>query len=259
MNDVIKRLTIDDIYKIKLKYIEQMKELNEIDMQLGFTMKEINAHPPFRIDYRFENYKQNPSIIYFDKYAWYYLIKIYELEKYMLCTEYDKIYKQIIDTNNFPEFTPDNAIGWLDGLKHLIYENVKQMMQDVYDKLINKTYHTGVRETKKRNNSGVDKWFILTTYDYNYMYNNYREMPTITDDLEKLCYIIDGKKLPDITIKNKMKSDKSTEAENDYFKIKVCQNGNTHYKIKPDMLEKLNKLGSNKNSIGEKIKIKIFQ
>ena len=55
-----------------------------------------------------------------------------------------------------------------------------------------------------------------------------------------------------------MRADKLTILENDYFRIKVCKNGNTHYTIFEDTLKKLNSYCNDGKSIGENIKIKIF-
>jgi hypothetical protein len=47
--------------------------------------------------------------------------------------------------------------------------------------------------------------------------------------------------------------------ENDYFSVKFCKNGNTHYTMNEEIREKLNKWGPEGNIIGENIKIKIFE
>ena len=103
-----------------------------------------------------------------------------------------------------------------------------------------------------------DEHFIISTGDH-YSINWYNDRPTITDDLEKACYIIDGKALPDTTIKNTMRRSKIWESENPYFKIRICKNGNTHYWINDEIRNRLNYFGAKRGIIGQDCKIKIFE
>mgnify|MGYP001180852408 FL=1 len=121
---------------------------------------------------------------------------------------------------------------------------------------MNGIYYTG-NVKKKRNNSKIEKRFILLTYDYDSIYG-YSNRNTITDDLEKICYLINGIKLPEKTLKQKMYENKEGIGENDYFKIKVCKNGNTHYELDDDIVVKLNTICADRNAIGDAIKIKVF-
>ena len=261
MNEIVKRFTIEDIYKMKIEVLNQIKLIQNTDKELEKTLEPFHGHRPYRIDWRFGIYCDNPEEKNIDCVCWNYLVNMFHMEKYMLCTEYDKMRAEV---NNFktPIFNLENAKSWLESLKSQIHSNVKTMLKSVYDKIINGTYRTGSgysnQKKKKRNNSEIDKWFILSTCDWNTMYSYWTSGPTITDDLEKACYILDGKTVPDITIKEKMKSDKLTEAENEYFRIRICKNGNTHYRIFDDTRNKLNMIGPDGNIIGEKIRIKVF-
>ena len=142
-----------------------------------------------------------------DQRCWMYLIKLYSLEKYMLCTEYQKL-KDKITYFDFPVFNVENANSCVLSLKSMVYESIQKLIEDVFERITQETYYTGSgysnRKEKKRNNNGIDKHFIITTGD-NYAINWYSGRPTITDDLEKACYIIDGQELPEVTIKNAMR------------------------------------------------------
>jgi len=136
------------------------------------------------------------------------------------------------------------------------------LIEDVFNRITNEDYFTGSgysnRTRKKRNNNGIDKHFIITTNDH-YHLGWYSGKPTITDDLEKACYILDGQSVPEITIKETMRRGKIWESENKYFRIRVCKNGNTHYWLHDDIRNKLNLYGARKGIIGENIKIKVFE
>jgi hypothetical protein len=91
-------------------------------------------------------------------------------------------------------------------------------------------------------------------YGYSYGWGR----PTITDDLEKVCFILSGFPVPDVTCKDIMRRDKVREYKNEFFSLKICQNGNTHYWLNEDVRNKLNLIGSGHDRFGENIKIKIF-
>lgn len=259
---IIKRLTLQDIYLIKLKCIEKIEEIEKIQKEINDLFDSLEGYTPVRLDNKYNTHGKNRSEKYTDRTCWRLLIQMFELKKYMLCTKYDKM-SDDIENFNFPVFNIENANGWINDLKNVIYENVTELCKQVFENITNDCYYTGSgysnREKKKRNNNGIDNFFILTTYDYSNIFGYHWNRPTVTDDLEKCCYILDGKTLPDSTIKDKMRSEKINECANDYFNIKVCKNGNTHYKIiNNNIINKLNKIGAGNSKIGEDIKIKVF-
>lgn len=260
MDSLVKRKTIQDIFEIKINLLSQLKELEILSSKIDEKFKELNGYEPFRLEFRYDNYDNNKEVKYIDRTCWNYLVNLFELQKYMLCTEYKKM-REDIDKFNFPEFTIENANGYIESLKYIIFDNVKTMMKTVYNRIIEETYYTGTgysnRQKKKRNNNGIDKMFILMTCDYSRIFR-YSNSPTITDDLEKLCYILNGEKLPENTIIQEMCKGNKHEAENKYFKIKCCKNGNTHFWINEETRNKLNLYGSDPTKISENIKIKIF-
>jgi hypothetical protein len=249
------RMSIYDIYEIKRKSLTAYTEMERLDKEISSAMEEINDYDWY--DFRMRDCGEAEKQV--DKKCWRYLMRIFDLRKFMLCTEYDKASGEI-ESGNFPVFNIENAESWLLGLKSLVYENVQRLIEDVFNRITQETYRVGGWNgtKKKRNNNGIDKFFILSTGD-NYAMEWYSSRSTITDDLEKACYIIDGKQLPEQTIREAMRRGKIWESSNPYFRIRVCKNGNTHYWIDEKIREKLNLYGSRKNIIGENIKIKIFE
>lgn len=263
MGELKKQLTIEDIYEIRQKALNQFYDIERKCDEIKENLAEINNHSPFRLDIQKDgahgdDYRQ--KII--DKKCWFYLVAVYGLDKYMLCSDYKKMKDQLYNYN-FPEFTKDNAEAWLFGLKGMIYESVQKMIEKVFEGITNETYWTGgssysTKVKKKRNNDGIDKFFILSTSDYT-GYGWRWDHVSLTDDLEKACYLLDGKLLPKETLKIKAQSQKVLDVSNDYLKVKFCKNGNTHYAINEDIRSKLNYYGAKKGVFGEKIKIKIFE
>ena len=263
MNELIKRETIENMFRHKLSMLNGLEKLKNLDKKIDEEFHVYDGYGPYRIDWRLDNFHDNRQEKYVDRTLWRYLVGLYELQKYMLCTEYDKMIKEIEDFKT-PDFNVENANGWLTGLRAMIYENVRLMCKRVYAEIIQGHYYTGGSshwnaDKKKRNNNGVDSWFILSTNDYSRIFGYWKTTPTITDDLEKVCYILDGKSLPADTVIIQAKTDKVKEVECPYFKIKFCQNGNTHYKLTDKTKERLNLIGPDGNVIGENIRIKILE
>jgi hypothetical protein len=261
MPDIVKRQTIENMYEKKVWMLNQIGKMKQLDTELERCFEDVNGYSPARIDWKFDNFEKDREEKYIDRTMWFYLVNLFSLEKYMLCTDYDKMKNDVWEFRT-PQFSVENANGWLEGLKDLIFENVKTMVKDVYKRITGDVYFTGSgyanKKRKKRNNAGIDTNFIITTYDYSRVFSYWQNSPTITDDLEKVCYILDGKTLPDTTIIQEMKKGNLTKHGNDYFEIKLCQNGNTHYKLTDETRDRLNLCGPAEAVIGENIRIKVF-
>ncbi|MFA5048745.1 MAG: DUF4942 domain-containing protein [Patescibacteria group bacterium] len=271
MEDLIVRPNIADLYRMKLEYLENMSKLAVLDRDIHSLITPYNGYLSYDIKWG-HNFRESGRNLkaeecnekYIDRIIWGFLVKSYQLGKYMLCTKYSDL-KKSIENYESPVFNPENAIGWLSVLKEDVYENIEKLIVSVYQELITGTYHTGNgcnnRVKKKRNNSGVDTHFILGVSDYYYMNRECNLKPTFTDDLEKACYLLDGKKIPDITLKQRMYADKQYTGENEYMKIVVYQTSNTHYTLNEEIRAKFNRLSDNAGKIGKDIgvKIKIFE
>jgi len=259
--ELVARKSIQEIYLIKQDLLSAYKILEDTDSRIGKLFEGINSYSFHRLEYKNCSYGEDRTQKEIDKRIWSFLIRFYNLEKYMLCSEYDKLTKQIEDYS-FPVFDLENVNQWLTALKKVVYENIQKLIEDVFNRITKETYYTGSgyssRLKKKRNNNGIDRHFIITTND-NYSISYWSSKPTITDDLEKACYIMDGKTVPEITIKNLMNKGKIWDSKNDYFRIRICHNGNTHYWLNEQIRRKLNLYGAKRGVFGENIKIKIFE
>lgn len=258
------RKSVHDVFELKCRLMILYKTLEDTHDSIGRAFEEIDQYDfhDLNINARAEGPAEDRIEKAIDQRCWEYLIKLYQLEKYMLCTDYADMEKQI-DNFDFPKFTVENSNAWVSSLKHTIHTSVQKLIEDVFTRITEETYTTGssysTRVKKKRNNNGIDKNFIITTGDVNQI-RWYSNRPTITDDLEKACYIIDGKLLPEVTLKQSLHKEDRIEGENEYFKIRICNNGNTHYTWKKEEIrDRLNFYGSKRGVIGENIRIKILE
>lgn len=263
MSDIMIRHTVESLFAIRCKTIEKAKEMAKLNEEVSELYQEVNGYSPYRIENSNRiGYLQNDTEKSIDQALWRYLVKLYNLEKFMLCTDYEKMVKEIEEFRT-PDFTIENANGWIAGLKSTIRDNVNTLVKKVYAEITSGHYYTGGAgyrgEKKKRNNNGIDKNFILYTADWGTIFAYWSSKPSIMDDLEKVCYILNGKTLPEKTLRNVMKGGKVDTASNDYMSVRVCRNGNTHFAITDETRNLLNKFGPSGCTIGEDIKIKIFE
>lgn len=256
MNNIIKRLSVEDVIKLRMDSAREMHKLEEQMQVLDKTCKRLDGRMP--APYSLQKHYSSDAIKILDCRYWRYMVSYFHLEDYMLSSEYEKLSNQV-EHYQTPEFTYENVMGWVTGMKDLINHGVEELANSIYQKLINAKYITGGK-TKKRNNNGIDKRFILHSNDYGYRWS--ASSPTITDDLEKLCYILDGKQLPEVRMKQAIYNYENNyylgSTSCPYFSIKVCQNNNTHYCLTDETVARLNKIGANGNILGSDVKIKVF-
>jgi hypothetical protein len=258
--DIAPRHTVESMVALKAEILANLNEMERRSEAVNNLFKGLDDRGSIhRIEYDYRGYGEGILEKSVDQRFWRYLVQLFSLEKYMLCTDYQKLKKEI-EEYHFPRFDAESAQGWLAGLKGLIHDNVTTLVHSVFDAITQGTYYVGgySGSQKKRNNNGVDTRFILHTADYRVL-SYWSTDPTVTDDLEKVAYILDGKTLPEETLKSRMRTEKTLEAGNDYFRIKVCANGNTHYTLTDSLRDKLNKYGPSGAIIGEDIKIKIIE
>jgi hypothetical protein len=241
--EITTRQTIQSLINTRDAVIIAYVHIKDEKNKLENLFNTVRGHgSPLDISFSNQPYDK-PESVNFDKYFWLRLTELFSLERFMLCTEYNAMVRKITDQYDFPEFTEKNIEAFLCGCKDWIKNGINAMCDRVYKDLTEGTYWVN-KERKKRNNNGIDKNFILTTRDYcriEYYYSD----PTITDDLEKMCYLIDGKRLPEIGIVQQIRKNKNTNhltGENDYFTLRVCKNGNSHYSFKNRWEKKLNAL-----------------
>lgn len=242
----------EKIYQEKKKMDDLIEQ--EEDLRGGLL-------PPIRIE-NSESYKHQETYQKnLNRQFWMILLEKLYMKKYMLCSTYDKLIEDICN-NNIPEFNYTSITSWIRGVKKLIYDNVTSLCKEVFERLTNATYQTSSRwdaPRKKRNNNGVDGYFIITTYDHDRIFD-FRNALTTTDDFEKVLYVLSGKMMPDEPLIRQMRKDQTDKYENEYIRIRVYKNGNTHYTIKDKgILEKINTIGAGKGTLGEMIKIKILE
>lgn len=162
---VAARLGIADVFAVKVELLGQIARLQALDGEIRGTFERINGYSPIDLRERYETHAQDAPEKYVDKACWRYLVSLFHLEKYMLCSDYARLQEDI------------------DGCRTL----------------------------------------------------------------------------PEKTAKALMRAEKREEYSNEFFALKVCRNGNTHYTLSDEIRDKLNRYGPEGAVLGEDIKIKIVE
>lgn len=253
--NIATRHTVETLYSLKLDLLRKMDLFESMDRDIVASLMALKSYSPYYITNKCQFRGDDRNEKYVDRIIWKYIVDLFFLHRYMLCTEYEKL-QQDIENGNTPRFTVENARAWLEGLSELINDNVKTLIHQVFAEITQGHYYTG-RICKKRNNNGIDKNFILYTNDYSSLFGYWTSKPTVTDDIEKVCYILAGQAMPKLTAKDSMRNDKAMKYGCEHFTLTVHQNGNSHYALAEPIREKLNLYGPQGAIIGENIKIKI--
>jgi hypothetical protein len=133
-NDVDIRLDIEDLFAVKCELMSRLDQLHRIDKSIRDVFDKINGFSPIRLQVQYGTHAQDAGEKYIDQACWHYLVNLAHLERYMLCSDYDRMQQEI---NGFraPLFNVPNAQAWMAGLRDLIYDNVRTLVRGVFLKI----------------------------------------------------------------------------------------------------------------------------
>jgi hypothetical protein len=118
--DLAPRHTVESLFAAKLDIVGKLRRYAELDDEINAALKGISGYRPYDTNYRWDYHQAKPSDPtpeekYVDRICWHYLVQLFFLERYLLCTEYKKMLDEI-EHFHTPEFTVENANAWLAGL-----------------------------------------------------------------------------------------------------------------------------------------------
>jgi len=163
MGEIAIRNTIKILCENKKSILSKIKEMEKIDKDMREIFESFDGYSPIRLDFKYDSYDENREEKYVDRSCWNHIVNLFNLHRYMLCTDFEKMRKMVQDCQT-PQFTEDNVKEWIGELKGEIIKSVEKMVKNVYESLCTDHYYTGSgysnRLKKKRNNNGIDKNFI---------------------------------------------------------------------------------------------------
>jgi hypothetical protein len=199
-----------------------------------------------------------------DERSWNYFFGSGRLMDIMSQDDIERFHKKLSDPD---PFTAEEAFKYYNSAEDIAVNSFERLLHSVFEKLTSATYRPGnswKNDRKKQNNREIDNYFRMSSSIKKGHFGkwewHYYSVP-IYDDLEKVCFLLDGKNPPKQpnTINCRIKSESCNIIGNEYFTITLYLNGNNKVNfLRDDIREKLNKYGPKGNALGVDIKTQIM-
>jgi len=199
-----------------------------------------------------------------DEKCWKYFLDMSRLKEIATRKQIEKIIEDI-EKRTIP-FTLESATTYLGDMKSKYVDTIENLVKDVYQHFTGiKYFGNSWKEGRKINNAQrIEKVFRCSEPIYWETYfscfkRSYYRSPMF-NELEKLCFLLDSKKIPrypDMIEDQLEKKNKKGKIENEYFEVVLYMNGNQKVKfLRLDILDKINQIGGgmNRNEIGGVLK-----
>ena len=270
MSDLIQYTTADQLsqlyhtnsekaMRLMDEFCETLRELNDAFGNIGFRL-------PFDYEVTIEGEKEREKIQReMKRNAWRVLVGKLELEKVMSPKRRDQMSAVLIHGNDtadnsiddWPDITPENILGVLQGYMASADEFLDESIQDVYEFLKpwdRDEYKTNEKNRWKLSNKIIIGYAVECAWSNNFRLN-YGERGNRIQTLDTVFHLLDGKgfsKTHHGELYNAVQdcSPSSPYAETDYFKIRCCKNSNLHIEFKRlDLVDEFNFRCGNGNQL----------
>jgi hypothetical protein len=270
--EIQKNLSITDLAKLRAKILNDVEQIMDKINEVRETWQAFDKYGGVDLQHwgdRQVQYKQKEDKANFlehltkrlDSNCWSYFFGSSGIQDIMSSKDQDNFKKKIAAS---PEnFTVEAALVYTANSTGIITSTITELLSQVYNHITESKYRTN-KQLKKRCNNGLSKEIRLSEWikkgwGGKWDFGHYSSSTPIYTDLEKLCLLIDGKnplKYPQ-DINSRIKNHTENFIENDYFTLTIYLNGNQKLVFKRlDIMQKINLWASDKNKIGEDIKIK---
>lgn len=190
---------------------------------------------------------------------WDIVLDISQVEKFISSKEKSDMRYKMMDEP--PIFSADDARKLISGIMNSTEALATNLIKKIYSELANASFYVGNKYNAKKqlkNKNKIEKSFRMSVFSSyglpSYVMHN-DEKVAILQDLERVCYLVDGKLQPEIqgNIVNKIEEGLRTGNLNiagEYFNIIIFKNGNVKVDFKDkDIVDKINLWGSRGNQL----------
>lgn len=267
MTEIAIPYTQPELCKMRNDIISQIKIIKKEMDRLGKLTTKIDEHfdgEPIEHYYNDYNDSEKQMIKSIDKAFWSHLIKSMNIDRVMTEKAKNKLYDEMRE--NPVTFEDENINQVIEQSSKVYRESAFNTVKEVFDTLINATYSSNSNWRGKKNRSHkIEKlWRVRFYYHWNVWAEKYEhsyyDKTGGFQDIEKAFDILTGKKPKEYPHRWCDKFDEEvkkksvgTMVECEYFAITFYKNENQKIIFKRlDLLEKLNKYGSNRTLFNEK-------
>lgn len=243
----------DDQAEIILKILDLAKQLDHCNHEVSEKV-------------RFSDYINEKDIDdirqKLDQSFWVQTLDECQVEKFLTTTDKEKLFESL--EKDTPTFNEKNVLDSLESFRSSKGARATDMISKIYKEVTDAVFRVGNKHQQpqeKRLQLGICKAIRMSIF-----YRNGRSLPSyissnnsnfnIIDDLERACYLVDGKTQPDRSLNITALTDLALRknemfVDGPYFTLKIFLNGNVLLKFKSlKVLETLNKWGRENNTLG---------
>jgi hypothetical protein len=240
----------DEQANIIKEIVRLAKKLDYVHYQLADRIR----HPNYIDEHDMETFRKD-----LDKNFWHEILDEYQAEKYMTATDKKNFFEKLDE--NSPIFDLENVQTMVDSFVNSKEALATNMIAKIYENVTDSYFRVGGKNRgEKRIQKEIPASFRLSVfYTYGKGLPSYVSTSNsrfnIISDLERACYLCDGKKQPDYnnTIESRTTlvfREGKDYLEGEYFNLKFYKNGNVLISFNNlDVLNTLNKWGRKNNRI----------
>lgn len=264
MSDIIKKHTPGELEALRNSLLQKWRIAKKETDNFNAMYKQVSKHTYsfLHLDDGARSQIEEKQIIKeIDGKCWSYFFDTMNLSQVMSVKQIEKFHEKLKDPE---EYTAHKAHEYMANIMNIVENSFKELLSEVFIRLTNSKYQTG-RQIKKRNNSKIDVNSHVSEYvymGYGHWDINYSH-PAIFSDLEKCCCILDNKRSPkypeDINSRIRQLGEVERDIETDYFDLTLYKTGNQKLRFtRVDILDMINKYGPSGCTLGENVRIKVF-
>lgn len=256
-SELVKKETLKEMVRSRDEQAGIMLEIIRLAKKLQVCCNEISQkikHPEFIRSDDIDDLRKA-----MDLHFWRKVFDDMQVEKFLTTIDKEKMMEAM--EKDTPSFDISNVYNTVNSFIHSKEATALNLIKKVYENFTDMHFiSSGSKVVEKRLQLGITKVVrasVFYTYGKcipSYVSSTYSKFDHIID-LERACYLCDGKLQPDRlqsieAIANKALNSKLDEFQNEYFHVKVYKNGNVKITFLDDeVLKTLNRWGKTGNRL----------
>lgn len=241
----------DEQAKLVLQIFELAKKLKYCSYEVAEKVR----HPDFIDQSDIDSIRKKMDYTF-----WNHCLEVNQVEKYLTTTDKEKLYEKLEEET--PTFNFQNVMETIESFQQSKEARATNMIKKIYDQVTDLVFSKGNKHAnrEKRLQLGIPQTLRASIF---YVYGD--GLPSyvstrnsrfnIIEDLERACYLVDGKLQPDV---QKNITALTTEAlrkderfiDSPYLEMQIYKNGNVKIKFKSlETLKRFNYWGQKGNRL----------
>jgi len=242
----------DEEAEIILQILQLAKKLKHCTYEVAEKVR----HPDYIDERDIEHIRKKLDVRF-----WHQCLEEFQVEKFLTTTDKEKLYEKLED--EAPVFNFENVMATIHGFMNSKEATATAMIRKIYEEVTDVVFRKGnsFRATgEKRLQTGIPKSFRASIF-YTYgkglpaYISSMNSRFALIEDLERACYLVDGKLQPDRQLNIHSLVDLALRnhrsiVDGPYFQLEMFKNGNVKVTFKSlEVLKTLNHWGQKGNRL----------